>query len=105
MKLRQMNSMSFSSIRTDKRTETIMSQEIEEKLIEFICRNFMVERDEFELDQSLIDQGVIDSFGLIEISSYLQKEFGFQIQETEMNRANFGSIKKIVDFVGRKLAP
>ena len=64
----------------------------------------MVERDEFELDKSLIDQGVIDSFGLIEISSFLQKEFGFEIQETEMTRANFGSVLKIVDFIEKKRA-
>ena len=81
-----------------------MSHETQEKLLEFICRNFMVERDEFELDKSLIDQGVIDSFGLIEISSFLKKEFGFEIQETEMTRANFGSVLKIVDFIEKKRA-
>jgi acyl carrier protein len=73
-----------------------------ERLMTFICGNFMVQRDEFELDQSLVDQGVIDSFGLVEISSYLQKEFGITVDDTELNRANFGSVLKIVDFIERK---
>ena len=79
-----------------------MSNDTLEKLLTFICGNFMVERGEFALDQSLVDQGVIDSFGLVEISSFLKKEFDIMVDDLEMNRKNFGSVLKIVDFIERK---
>ncbi len=79
-----------------------MESLIQKKLLEFICRNYMVEEYEINLDKSLVDEGIIDSFGLVEISSFLKKEFAITILENEMNRANFGSVLKIVSFIERK---
>ena len=79
-----------------------MSSSIQSKLVEFLCKNYMVEEDEIHPDKSLIDQGVIDSFGLIEISGFLEQEFGIAVRDDEMNRENFGSVLKIVSFVENK---
>lgn len=75
---------------------------VKEKLIEFVCRNFMVEAFEIDLSSSLVDQGIIDSFGLVEISTFLKKEFGVETEQEDMNRENFGSIEKIVVYVSKK---
>lgn len=74
---------------------------VEDNLVTFICRNFMVEPDEFSLDESLVDQGVIDSFGLVEISAFMEHEFNINVTEDDMNRENFGSVKKMVAFIIR----
>lgn len=74
-------------------------KDIEEKLVAFICRSYMVESGEFRLDASLVDQGVIDSVGLLEISAFMEKEFGIVVQEAEMTRENFGSVKKMTAFI------
>lgn len=79
-----------------------MSSSIQSTLLEFLCKNYMIEEDEIHLDKSLIDQGIIDSFGLIEISGFLKQEFGIAVREDEMNRANFGSVLKIVSFIEKK---
>lgn len=76
--------------------------EVEEKLVGFICRNFMITPGEFSLEESLVDQGVIDSFGLVESSAFMEHEFGITIAESDMNRANFGSVKKMAAFVVRR---
>lgn len=75
-----------------------------EKLLDFIANNFQVEKEDIELDKSLIDEGVIDSFGFIEITAYLGREFGIEISDTEMSRDNFGSVRKIAAYVSRKTA-
>lgn len=80
---------------TDKNT-------IQEKLLNFITRNFMVERDEIDLAKSMIDEGIIDSFGLVEIATFMEEEFSMAVEEDDMNRENFGSVLKIVDFIYRK---
>ena len=76
-----------------------MSKDIQEKLLGFIAENFFVEKGEINLDKSLVDEGIIDSMGLIEIVTYLEYEFSIVVHEDQMTRENFGSIVKIVKFV------
>ena len=68
-----------------------MPKEILDKFLHFIARNFMVELDEIPLDKSLIDEGIIDSFGLIEIQVYRQalgkcKQLLFELLNTSKPR-------------------
>jgi acyl carrier protein len=79
--------------------ELLNKEKIQEMLLDFLCRQFFVEREEIELDKSLIDTGIIDSMGLIEIASFININFGFTVEEEQMNRNNFGSVLKIVDFI------
>lgn len=81
-----------------------MVEDIKGKFLDFVTRNFMVEIDEIPLDKSLIDEGIIDSFGLIEIASFIEKEFGITVKEEQMTRKNFGSVHLIVDFIKGQLA-
>jgi len=73
--------------------------EIQKKLIEFLCHQFMVEEEDIDLNESLVDTGIIDSMGLIEIAAYIENEYSFKVTEEMMNRVNFGSVYKIVDFI------
>ena len=77
--------------------------EIRQKLLNFICETFFVEEDEIDLDNSMIDDGIIDSFGLVEISAFLQRTFSIIIVEEEMIRENFGSVNKIAAFTQSKM--
>lgn len=76
---------------------------IEDKLIKFICSNFMVEPDEFSLEDSLVDQGVIDSIGLVEIAAFMKREFDIEVSEENMTRENFGSVKKMAMYIERNI--
>jgi acyl carrier protein len=71
-------------------------------IVEFVCRNFLVEEHEIDFDESLVDQGIIDSFGLVEIATFIRKTWGLETEQSEMNRDNFGSITKIAAYVERK---
>ncbi len=75
--------------------------DIKYALVEFLCKNFMVDEDEIDLNESLIDQGIIDSFGLVEISAFLESAYGIVTQQEQMVRDNFGSVHKIVAYVER----
>jgi len=76
---------------------------IKAELIVFLCRQFLVDETDIDLEKSLVDTGIIDSMGLIEIASFIQKTYGFKVTEEQMNRQNFGSVLKIVDFVEREV--
>ena len=81
-----------------------MKPEIQEKLMEFITRNFMVDREEIDISKSLIDEGIIDSFGLVELGIFMENEFGTTVSEDDMIRPNFGSVLKMVDFIHRQVS-
>ncbi len=80
-------------------TEVYTKEQIQEKLMQFLCRQFLVDEEDIELDKSLVDTGIIDSMGLIEIASFIEKNFAFKVTEVHMNRDNFGSVIRIVDFI------
>ena len=79
-----------------------MSQEIQDKLLDFISRSFFVEKDDINLEVSLMDAGIIDSMGLIEIISFMEKEFSFTVDDNLMTRENLGSVTRMVNFIKRE---
>jgi len=75
------------------------------KLRTFIESNFYVpEGDPLPDDGSLLDRGVVDSTGVLELIGFLQDEFGIEVADSEMIPDNLDSIARIEAYVGRKLA-
>jgi len=82
-------------------SETITKKQIRELLLDFICRQFLVDKEDIEIDKSLIDQGIIDSMGLIEISTFMSQNFNFEVTVDQMTRQNFGSVLLMVGFIDK----
>ncbi|MFW5775609.1 MAG: acyl carrier protein [Chitinivibrionales bacterium] len=80
----------------------IRDTDIHEKLMSFLCSNFLVEKDEIDINKSLVDTGIIDSIGLVEIAAFIKREYGIEVGEEQMTRDNFGSVVKIVTFIIRE---
>jgi acyl carrier protein len=50
----------------------------------------------------LLTTGLIDSLGILEVVSFLEKEFGIVISDDELLPENFGSVQSLSSFVRRK---
>ena len=76
-----------------------------QRIREFVTVNFFVQ-DAATLtdDASLLDIGVVDSTGVLEIIGFLETTFGFTVEDDEIVPDNLDSIERIAAFVGRKLA-
>ncbi|MFZ0870611.1 MAG: acyl carrier protein [Rhodanobacter sp.] len=76
---------------------------IEAKVRGYILENLMFSSDENELasDASLLERGVIDSTGVLEIILFLETEFGIEVKASEMLPENFDSVNNMVRFVSR----
>lgn len=80
----------------------VVAQEVREKLLSFITSNFMIDREKINPDKPMIDEGIIDSFGLVEIAGFIEREFKIAVGEEQMVRSNFESVNKIIDFIARE---
>lgn len=76
---------------------------IETKIRGYILENLLFSNDGAELpnDASLLERGIIDSTGVLEIVLFLEGEFGIAIKASEMLPENFDTVNNMVRFVQR----
>ena len=69
----------------------------------YIVENFYV-ADAAALDDqsSLLDLGIIDSTGVLELIGFIEREFGIHVQDDEMVPENLDSIAQVAAYVSRK---
>lgn len=83
-----------------------MQVETEQTVRSFIEENFLFRDDSRSLsaDASLLDAGLIDSTGILELLGFLESRFGIAIEDAEIIPENLDSIRAIAQFVVRKCA-
>jgi acyl carrier protein len=76
---------------------------IEQRVRAFILETFYVgEPDELTDDVSLLDSGIVDSTGMMEVILFLEREYAIRIQDHETVPENLESISQIAAFIERK---
>lgn len=50
----------------------------------------------------LLERGVVDSTGVLELIRFLEEEFGIEISDAEAVPANLDSVERLVAFVASK---
>ncbi len=78
--------------------------QLRERFKRFIADTFLLgdDPDALKVDESLLEQGVIDSTGVIELVHYVEQEFGFDVPDADVVPSNFGSISGLVAYVCRR---
>ncbi len=77
--------------------------DIKQELRAYIAENFIVSSTaSLSDDASLLDSGVVDSTGFIELISFLEEHFGIQVKDEEMVPENLDSIANLQAYVQRK---
>ncbi len=76
---------------------------IQDDVRQFIVKNFYV-ADAAGLadDASLLDKGVIDSTGVLEVVAHLESTYGVKVDDAELLPENLDSIARIAAFVQKK---
>ena len=70
----------------------------------FIIENFLFgNADELTDEMSFIDEGIIDSTGILELVGYLENTFSIRIEDQELIPENFDSVNNIKQYLNRKL--
>ena len=80
--------------------------DIKEKIKTFIVKNFLKgdESKTFDNDTSFLQEGIIDSVGVMELVAFLETTFSFRVEDEEIIPANLDSVNQLVVYVQSKLA-
>jgi len=69
----------------------------------FIIDNFLFgEGDDLHDEISFLDEGVIDSTGILELVAFIEEEFSICIEDDELIPENLDSINNVTAFLERK---
>ena len=84
---------------------SITNKEIEEDLIRYLKNGNpnLSNMKDIPMDKSLVELGHIDSFGVIDLVTYLESKWKVKIENEEITQDHFGSINKMVNLVYKKL--
>jgi acyl carrier protein len=79
--------------------------ETRERVRQFILSNFYVSDPKALGDEtSLLDRGIVDSTGVLEVIAFLEREFGIRVADEEMLPENLDSVGRLSAFIAAKAA-
>jgi acyl carrier protein len=81
-----------------------LMSEIISVITEFIRENFIAGRSDVTLDpdQSLIESGIMDSTGVLELVEFLESTYGIRVEDEELVPENLETINNILKFLQTK---
>lgn len=79
--------------------------DIKEIIREFIANNFLKgdKSKTFDDDDSFLEEGIIDSVGVVDLVLFIEETFNFRVEDEEIIPANLDSVNKLVVYVRSKL--
>ena len=88
-----------------RKSPVVSSETIENAVRGFIAENYLLGEEPGSLpgSSSLIEAGLIDSTGVLEMIGFLEERFDIRITNDELLPENLDSIDNVVGFVTRKL--
>lgn len=84
-------------------TESQTSTAMKESIRDFIMEQFPLARQrDISNEDSLLDDGLIDSMGTLEVVMYLEETFNILLEDEDLVMDNFASITTLAEFVEAK---
>ena len=79
---------------------------VRDQVHEFIVMNFLYDgnADSLDDDLPLLEQGVIDATGILEIALFVEDTYGIQVTQSDLVPENFDTVRNIAAFVVEQIA-
>jgi acyl carrier protein len=79
-------------------------EQIERELRDFVVEHFLFGQNiQLSETDSFLERGLIDSTGVLELVSFVEQTYGFQIQDDELVPENFDSLAALTRYAKRKM--
>jgi acyl carrier protein len=78
--------------------------ELKTKIKDFIIENFLFgNANGLQDDTSFLEEGIIDSTGVLELVTFLEEDFGIQVDDEELIPENLDSINNVTAYLEKKM--
>ena len=76
----------------------------EQKVRQFLLEAYQVSSGDLSADTNLIEAGIVDSSGILELIDFLESEFKIVISDQEIAEDHFESLATILNLIKKKEA-
>ena len=76
-------------------------EDTKQMIIDYIKKEFLEEDDEMEVkeDTPLITSGIVDSFSMVSLKTFLEKKFKIQIPDAKATPEAFDTVNNIISLL------
>ncbi len=78
-----------------------------QSIVEYLKGSVLLDPSEsIPQDRSLLEAGILDSYGIVDLLTFIEREFGLAIPDGDVTKENMGSIRKMAQYISarRRLA-
>ncbi|MDP2807121.1 MAG: acyl carrier protein [bacterium] len=78
-----------------------MADEIKKMIIEYVKKEYLDEDSDMEVkeDTKLISSGIVDSFSMVSLKTYLEKKFQIKLPDEAATPDAFDSVNNIIELI------
>ena len=79
-------------------------RELKDKIRTFVVENFLFGNNQnLEDTTSFLEEGIIDSTGVLELVGFIEEEFSIIVEDEELIPENLDSIYNVSAYLGKKI--
>lgn len=78
--------------------------DFEDQLVDLVAQESGMDQDSLRSASGLMSTGILDSFALVTVISFVEDRIGGEVPPVDLTFANFDSIARICAYVERALA-
>ena len=81
-----------------------MKKSIEERIRAYIAENILFSGNGYPHadDTSFLEEGIVDSMGIMELVTFVDESFGITVEDEEVVPDNFDSVSRLAAYIRRK---
>jgi len=82
-----------------------LEMSIEPQIHRYLAENFLFSDNGYELEDeaSFLEEGIVDSTGVLELVMFVEETFGITVEDEEIVPQNFDSVAQLAAYIRRKL--
>ena len=71
-----------------------------QRIIDYLKESVLLDpSQEILLDRSLLEAGILDSYGIVDLLTFIEGEYGLAIPDQDITREKMGSIRKMARYI------
>jgi len=77
---------------------------IEETIKQYVAENILFSDDGYDQpdDISFLEEGIIDSLGVLELSIFVEQTYGLKVDPQDLKPENFDSVTNLAAYIRRR---